>query len=254
MGYTRDSARYALAAGRKQLEALGIELPGEVIAAFGEYDRVVAETPAPAGVDDLHDAILAGAGADAINGQLLADIGADKLRLAYTRATITAAARAMGAIFDAHDVIFEQVRDRAGKLIEQIERAAAITEPLSELVRAGRHDDAQVLVNLEVTAAALEALYDLRNVYLADNEGVRVGWHDASVWSDPTAEAGHRVATDSPGERLVRGVRAGATLWFPSQAEALAAAEQLNAEAERERRELAAAQRAQGNVYGYVGG
>lgn len=243
----RDAAVYTVSGGRKQFAERGIKFPKSVTDALAVVDRIDAQTPPTPSPTAIREAILAGASDDEIDGLLLAELGAQRLRSEHTQARVEAALLALRAIRSAHDAIYPQLKAQADKAIAHLEAVAQMDDArLEDLVRDGRHEDAQLLVAVEVTAAELSNLWTLRDTYLYDRDGAAVGMINCSRWRDPRIIDRHARGDETLVQALLNGLRRGGALWYPTQAEAIAAAEPIVAETERKNAELAARQRAQG--------
>lgn len=246
-GSPRDNAVYKVSGGRKQFAERGIEFPQVVADALAVLDRIEAETPKTPSQTAIREAILAGTTGDNVDRLILADLGAQRLRTEHEQARIEAALLALRAIRGAHDAIYPQLKAQADRAIAHLEAVARMDGArLEDLVRDGRHDDAQLLVSVEATATELSQLWTMRDSYLFDRNGATVGMIDCSRWRDPRISSHHSRGDETLVQVLIKGLRRGGELWFPTQGEAIAAAEPIVAESERKASELAAKQRAQG--------
>lgn len=230
---TRENAIYRADDAVKQLASRNIALPANVAGAVDTLDRVRGTRPAPPAQTAIRDLILAGADQADIDAALLADVGYSRLAGEWSQAALSAAQRVLHAIRDEHDAIFEQLAVLADKQIKHVTAVAAFGgETLENLVRAGRHPDAQLLAEVDVAAAELRELWSIRDQYLSDGaDTLRVGGWDCSRWRDERP-VDHHAGNFAPGltEHLLGGLRVGAELWYPSATEAVDAAEQVQRE------------------------
>jgi hypothetical protein len=99
-------------------------------------------------------------------------------------------------------------------------------------VRDTRHDDARALADIETVGQVLQHLYELRNGYriAGGYTAMPVDTIDCTQWRDPRPVRHHGRGNDTVAKAYVRGLRAGAVLWFPDKAEALDAAQPIAAE------------------------
>lgn len=223
----------------RQLNARGIDLPTAVVDAVKTLTHLRETKPDAPAQTALRDMILAGAERAAIDAALLADLGSLRLDQEWRQAITNAAGLVLRAIRDEHDAIFEQLKALAERRIEHVSAVAALgDESLESLVRAGRQQDAQLLAEVDVAAAELVALWDLRDRYLTDGaDTLKVGGWDCSRWRDERP-VDHHAGNFAPSltGHLLGGLRVGAELWYPSAGEAVEAAERvLREQAAKER-------------------
>ncbi len=230
MSVTRNGAVYALRGLRPQLADRGVVLNADAVDALALYDRL--DQNPPAAPDDLRTAILAETPPKRLNEMLLANLAATIHRSAWDQARTDAAVLVLRAI-GADAEVFEQLKALAEKQIEHLNRVDELDGArLEDLVRDGRHEDAQLVASVDVAAAELNALWDLRGTLFYDRSGWVVGYTDASSWYDPQVAATAPMRYDADmSTRLLGGLRVGARLWFPTQGEAIERAEQIVAAA-----------------------
>jgi len=234
------SARDALTA----LKARGIEEPPAVRQAVATLRRVESAQPAEIDQQAIRKAILAGADQDELDGLLLADLGAQRMKSEWQQARTDAAGAVLAAIRDASAAIFPVLREQAEEAIAKLRDIAAIgpSETLDRLIRAGRTDEAKLLADAQTIAAELDAAYRFRDQFLTRGGpvGMSVNGIDASRWRDPV-EAARLARGPSAAESYISGLRSHLELWYPTPAEAKAAAQLLadaaaaEAEAKRKR-------------------
>lgn len=202
-----------------------IDLPKPVLDAIAVMDRVAAAKPTKPSPTAVREAIVAGAAQDEIDRLLLADSVAAKLAVEWAQAHTDTAGAVLSAIRRSVDELMPKLREQAEAAIAKLRAIADLGDiRIEHLVRAGRVDDAKLAADLDMTAAELNALYDLRNRFLTRGAALIVNGVSCAVWKDPDAAAAHaRGAT--PAEQFVAGLRAGVPLWFPAPAEAAAAAQ-----------------------------
>lgn len=207
----------------RQFTARGIDLPPAVVDAIAVLDRVRDTRPAAPPQTALRDMILAGADRADIDAALLADLGSLRLNQEWSQAIANAAGLVLRAIRDEHDPIFEQLKALADAQIEHVTAVAGFGgETLESLVRSGRHKDAQRLAEVDVAAAELVALWNIRDQYLTDGaDTLRVGGWDCTRWCDERP-VDHHAGSFQPG---VTAHLLGGQLWYPTAAEAIEAAE-----------------------------
>lgn len=239
---------------RRLLADRDVELPEEVFDSFLLVDRIVEATPQQPSITAVRELYLSGVGADKINAALLADLAATKNRTEHAQAHIIAAKRTRQALLDNAEELHTQLAALAAVQISHLEAVADLDgATLDALVRDGRHDDAQALVGVDVAAAELVTLWDIRDTSLWTRDGAQVGQFDCSRWRDPRpVERLNWGASETLADRLIRGLRAGGELWYPTQSEAVKAAEQLDVRARQAAASAAAQREPVGHVYGYA--
>ncbi len=251
----RDGAPYRARNALTQITDRGIELPAAVTTAVAVLDRIEADTPREAATTAMRDAIVAGADSDEIARLLLADLGTSRLRVEYAQARIIAATRVLSAILAASGELHAALSVLADHAIGKLEKVAQLDgTSLEQLVREGRHDDAQALAEVEVVGAELAALYETRDSYLTRGglAAARAGQFDCTQYRDPRIAAQHHRGELNVTGRWLHAMREGAELWYPTADEALAAAAPLYAAWEREAQKAAARQRAVGGTSAFV--
>ena len=248
---TRNNAVYRTADVRRKLADRGIGLPEEAAAAAANLDRIRATRPVQPEPNAVRDAILNDAEPAEIDRLLLAELGAARRLAAHNQAEIDAATRTLRQIRDGHNEIYPQLKQRADEAIAHIDAVAGLDgASLDALVRDGRHDDAKLLVNVTAAAAELQVLYELYAGYLADGgyQGMAPEGVNCSRWRDPRPVERHHRGDESVAEVFVHGVRCGGQLWYPTQAEAIAAAAPIAAEVRKAAAAVAETRSTQGGI------
>jgi hypothetical protein len=244
----RDSALVNSRDALHLYAARNIELPAAITDAAAELERIKAARPVQPEPKHLHDLILDGADTDTLAAAVVADLGHQKLHGAYQQAEITAALRVLRTFRDNYSALFAELKTRAREAIVRIQVVADLGDiALTELVRDGRHQDAQAVVELDTTVAELETLHQMH--YYLINGGylaLTTPGPDCTHWRDPKTAAHHARGSDTTAQALVRGVRAGAGLWFPDASESVRASEKVAAADRADADNVAAIQRAQG--------
>jgi hypothetical protein len=252
----RQDAPYLLRDALTGFESRGIALPDEVNAAVAHWEAIKARTPTDQAPTALRDAIAGGADDNTLDRLLVRDLGSTRLKSAYTQAAISAASAALAAILDHRADIHRQLSKLADDAIKKLETIAALGDTtLDSLVRSGRTADARVFADRQVIGAELHALYGLRDAYLLPGgvKAARVGHVDCTQWRDISAVDGHLYG-DTVVDRYLGGLRAGGgALWFPSGEEAVAAAQPIHDQWQREAEAAAAERRAQGGIAAFGG-
>lgn len=228
MAFIRDAAPNAVRRTAADFTRRGIALPAEIRDALDQLDTLEANRPEPIGQPQLIDAYLNGATHAEINTLAVTAETCQRRTDAHREACIKHALRTEN-LFTAHgDELTRALAALAAPLITNLERAAELHEDLAALVRAGRHDDAAIIGQLDLDAHELQALYNVRSS-VTQGAVWKVDWTDCSVWRDP-----HKLDTvDYRGtatDRYLTGIRAGAGLWFPTVDEALTQARPIAAE------------------------
>lgn len=235
----------------QQLINRGIELPSTITSAVAVLDRVEADAPRQPDAAAIRHAIVDGADSEKINALLLSQLAFTKLQSEYAQAAQIAAQRVLTAILDERDSLHAALKMLADDAITKLQHVAALNgASLEELVRAGRHEDAQALAVVEVVGAELVALYDTRDLYLTPGgaESARAGHFECTQFRDPRVAARHRREDVSVVGNYLLALREGAELWFPNEEEALAAAAPLYRQWEQEAARVAARQRQVGGI------
>lgn len=247
----RTGTTYRARNAVRQLIGRGIELPDSIASAVAVLDRVEAGTPRQPDTAAIRSAIVRGADSDEINGLLLAELAFSRLRSEYATAAQIAAQKVLAAILDERGNLHAALQVLAEDAIIRLEAVAALNgASLEELVRAGRHDDAQALVEVEVVGAELVALYETRDLYLTPGgvDAARAGHFDCTQFRDPRVAARYSRPDVGVVGNYLAVLRQGAELWFPTDEEALAAAAPLYREWEQEAARAAARQRQVGGI------
>jgi len=213
-------------------------VPGEITDAIKHLDAVEAMQPEPVTTTDLADAYAA-RDTKRINALAVALATEQQRRAAWTEARARAGKAVMSAVTRNGDAIIAELADHAAPLNEQITAAAKVeTHDVAVLLRAGRKEDADLVARLDLLAGDLTTLYSLRD-HITAGADYGVGGIGCGVWRDPRpvtqAQAGRTTLPGTPAGRYVQGIRAGGQLWFPTPAEALAAAQRIYRERESQR-------------------
>jgi hypothetical protein len=223
-----------------QFASRGIEFPEPVLDAIAVMHRVGAAKPTKPEHVAIRQAIIAGADQTELDRLLLAEVSYTRLASEWAQAHTDSAGAVLAAIRVAEPVLFPALRKQADAAIGKLATIAAMGDVrLEHLVRAGRQSDAALLAERDTIAADLKVLYEMRDAYLVRGGGkaLTVNGVRCDVWKDPDAAAHARGKT--PAERFVSGLAAKCQLWFPSPAEAVAAASAIAdkraAEAQRRR-------------------
>jgi len=223
-----------------QFASRGIDFPKPVLDAIAVMDRVAAAKPTKPEHVAIRQAIIAGADQTELDRLLLADATYARLASECAQAHTDSAGAVLAAIRQAEPQLFPLLRKQADACIAKLATIAGMGDVrLEHLVRAGRQSDAALLAERDTIAADLAALYELRDRFLVlgGAKALNINGVRCDVWKDPDAAANARGKTAA--ERYVSGLAAGVPLWFPSPAEAVAAAsaiaEKRAAEAQRKR-------------------
>lgn len=221
---------------RDRFAAHGIRPPAEVQAALDRLDTHDANRPPYPTVQDRLQANLDG------DYQRAADLAvqsaaADLAREAWAEARAQLGLQAMAAWTGCGNQLTKRLQKIAGPLIEQLEQAAGLDDvtDLAALIRAGRDADYQLAARLDLIAADLAALFQLRRDVTTDadygqeSHGVHCG-----VWQDPRlVPALPQRDQGSSRAYYLAGIRGGAGLWFPLPAEAEQQAAKIRADQDR---------------------
>lgn len=160
---------------------------------------------------------------------------------AWARAQTQAGRRLVQTLMSHHETLTKSLAKIAARAITHLEKAAALDHSdVAALIRNGRDADAKIAASVDIQAGELDALYRLRDELeppTADNI-------DCGVWRDPRVYPRQVQVTNTPAERYLVGLRAGAELWFPTRVEATAAAEAINAQIRAEKAREEAKERA----------
>lgn len=253
----RDSAIYRADDARKQFDARSIKLPKAVTAALETLDRIRATMPKQPAADALRGLILSGADEATVERALLTELGHSRLSQEWHQAEIDAAGRVLRELKNAHDGLYGQLRERADRQIAHVEHVAGLDGArLEDLVREGRHADAERLATIDVAGTELHALFELYANYIAPHgyPGMLIDGWDATRYVDPRPAMRHDRGNHTVSEGFVWAVRNGAQLHFPDHDSARTAAEPLAAEARADADRLAAVRAGQGHVGAFMPG
>lgn len=225
------------------LTTVGITLPEEVDDALALLDRIEARKPALVELSALTEAYLAEDDDDALRLVALEHSTSQQRTAAWAEAKVRAGRRLRDAMTSTGDAIIKQLQDLAAAPIKALEGAAALdTLDTATLVRGRRAKDAELAASVQVHAANLSNLYGLRNKVTKGASYGEPSWGaDCSRWRDPR-KIDSILAHAGTAESYLRGIRAGAGLWFPLPHEAEAAALPIV----REARDQHEAERAKG--------
>ncbi|KRE38494.1 hypothetical protein ASG73_06070 [Janibacter sp. Soil728] len=222
------------------LQAVGVDLPSSVVTALAHLDVVEKMRPQRADAKALAQA-YATADTKAVDRVAL-DLATITDRLeAWTEGRILAGIAVLADIRANGDDLVTALAAVAEPLMAAVTQAAAVeTHDLNVLIRNGRGEEAEGVARLDINATDLAAMYALRGMVTAGAEYAVSGW-DCGTWSDPrpVRQALTMRPATGPVDLFVRGVRAGAQLWFPTPAQAQAAATEVHA-AERAKASAAA--------------
>ena len=222
------------------LTQTGITLPDEVIEARERFARITHRKPSTVLIADVMDAYLAEVDDKTLRQLAVEHLSSAPLLTAWSDAKVGAGKSLRSAITGNGDTITAQLQELAAEPIAALEKAAELdTLDTATLVRNRRHEDAQIASTVELHAARLSTLYGLR--FKVAKGAVYGDWGiDCSRWRDPR-KLDATTATAGDATSYIRGIRAGAGLWFPLPAEAEAHAAPMVREAKEEHQ----AQRAQ---------
>lgn len=235
---SRNNALFQAHGLLDQLADRKITLPEPVAAAVDTLNRIEGTAPKPPAQNAIREAILADRNADHINSLLLAELAHQRHAAEHQNAKVDAALVVLAAVIDTRDDIFPQLKAQADMAIAHLTAAAKLSsQDVMQLVRDGDHKGAQLVAEVDTVAAELDTLYSLRDGYLyrGGYESLRVGPVDASRWKNPdTPGRGTSVAA-----QFLDGLTRKNTLWFPTQGQAVEAAQPAyrREKAEAEQRE-----------------
>lgn len=230
-----DTARTTAAA----LISVGVKIPAEAQEQYDRLDRLDAERPVPVTQQDLIAAYLNEEPADAIEQKALRSATHRARNDAWTEAKIKVGQAASAALIANGNDIAAQLQATAEPLVEAL-RAAALIDTLdtTTLIRAGRDQEAALAARVDIHAGELEKLYALRDKVTRGADYGQDHGHDCRRWTDPRAfiAANELVAPATTAtEGFLRGIRAGAGLWFPLPAEAVKKAQTIATDRESRR-------------------
>lgn len=204
-----------LRAALQALDAQNVKHPKAVADAIQQWNRICSTRPAQPAHHTLRDAVIAGASDAELGALVLADLGAGQIRAAWAAAEQHTARAALAAITEHRADYLTQLQPLAAELITLLEATAAITAPLDSLIRAGDHTSAKLVADLETTAAALDALYRIRDTWLLPPgwKTLTVNGFDASRVQNPH-EINGTPAGSTLGESFLGVIRQGGTLHY----------------------------------------
>jgi len=221
--------------------ALGITLPKPVTDAVAVMARIEADKPSTPSPSAIREAIIRGADQTEIERLLLLDLGATRLSSEWTQARTDSAGAVLAAVRAAEPTLLPALRKLADEAIGKLRRIADLGGvKLADLIRAGRESEAKLLADVDLIAAGLSNLYQLRDEFLIGGGGraLIVNGVSCATWRDPGAANAH-ARGKTVAEQYIAGLAAGVPLWFPSPAEAIEAATAIAAkraaDAERKR-------------------
>lgn len=223
----RDGATYRARRALDQLNQRGIDLPAAVVDAAAVRDRIDTRRPTQPDPQALQAAYRDEVDQADIDALVAADLAFSRLQPAHNQAFIDSALQILTAIRDNQDVLHPQLEALADKAIEHLGAAADLdTVDVTAHVRAGDHKAARLVAELDAVAAELDELYQIRDLFLTPGgpEGMRVGGVDASRWRNP-AQPGRGT---SLAEGFLDGLHRGNTLWYPTAAQAVEAAQPVH--------------------------
>lgn len=213
----------------EEFGARNITLPKTVVDAVAVMDRVAAAKPVQPEHTAIRRAILDGAVQADIDKLLLADIGYSRMHSEWQQAHVDSAGAVLAAIRAAEPTLHPALRKQAEICIDKLAQVAKLGGvKLEHLIRAGRQSDAKLLADVDITAAELNALYELRNTFLVPGGGkaLTVNGVNCAVWRDPDAAAAH-ARGKTMADQFIAGLAAGVALWFPSADEAITTAQTI---------------------------
>lgn len=206
-----------------------ITVPKDVRDRLDQLERLKANRPPSVGNPDIVAALVAEQ-YDQIEEMIGRAANNTRASEAWKEARVQIGLRAIRALTANADSLIVKLRKHAEPLIHNLTRAAAApTQDIAALIRSGNTEQAELTARVDLYAGDLAALYDLRDSLTRDaNYGQEQGF-DCRIWRDPRPTA--KIPADiSAAERTLRGIRAGAELWFPSPSEAEALAMKYAAE------------------------
>lgn len=174
MSYDRSRGDILRAQNRLAwLTGRGVDLPEAVKSAAQMLEQVSSRTIHPATDADVAAAIVDGkTDRQVIEAATRVAVG-DILIRANGRARDLAANAVNTAVVDHADELIEQLRPQWESLIASLKAVAGITEDLGELVRAGRHEDAQAVATSAATLADYaDLVHWVASNLLPNNRGI----------------------------------------------------------------------------------
>lgn len=217
------------------LTDVGIDLPEEVTAALARLDRVEARKPAHVDLGAVTEAYLDEVDDETLRERVVDHTTSQALLNAWSEAKIKAGQALRFAVTSNGDTLARQLQTLAAKPIAALEAAAELdTLDTAVLVRNRRTADAQLAANVELHAAELSTLYGLRHRVTQGASYGDISWGaDCSRWRQPR-KVDATIALTGDGPSYLRGIKAGAGLWFPLPAEAEALALPMIREAQEQ--------------------
>jgi len=243
---------YRLTSAREALDARNVQYPTPVQTALGLVDQIRDRRPVEPDDGAIVDGYLSGANHEALLQAATREAMHARLVSAHDGALKAASRRALTALLDAGDEIVEQLRPLADEQIEAIQRVADLDQTdLPALLAAGRADDAIAVSGLAAASTELLQLYELRDAYLWPKDVANINGTRCSEWADPTVVEHHLASVPRYFNNVyLMGLRLGATLWWPTLEEAIAAAQPIASHRGIELEQQALIRRGQGHVTG----
>jgi hypothetical protein len=223
---TYDDPRFEAKYFAQQIAQFNVEPPEDAarwLARLTELEASRPEAPAPNALAEL---IADGADPADIDTAVAAYVGIKHRVAQHGEAERICGQRAMAAVRANRDTLHKQLAAIAEQLIDRLHAAAEITEPIAQLARERRTEDAALVAHADSDAEQLLALYRLRNQF-ATPTGAQ--W-STGLWSCENFSNPWDLPRDTSGDGSLwgvwrAGIRAGGQLWFPSVEEARAASE-----------------------------
>lgn len=211
-----DNAFNASEAARA-FNQLGIELSEEAQQWVQRLTDLRANKPQPAPHDAVAVLIADNAKASVIDAAIAHHVGQNHRIQQHARAENILGGRVLAAILDDRDRLHNELKAQAEPIIKRLHRAADITDSITDLVRAGRTDDAALVATIEPDAESLRMLYYVRDTYLTPPTAQwNTGWWSCQHWQNPW-DIEHPAAHDDTLWGTYRAsLNARGTLWFPT--------------------------------------
>jgi hypothetical protein len=221
----RDAAPSTLREALTKFQDRDVKLAKPIHDAVAVLDRIESQTPDEPNAGDIKQAVLDDAGEAGIYRLILRQLGHQLRRNAYWQARLDAAQSALRAIRGDATSIHKQLKARADDIIQHLTKVAGFGPDvtLDGLVRAGRHDDAALVANMEIAAAELTILRGLHQHIVWSHSQFGLPPVDCAEWKDPTAVHGHGHGATY----IVSSIQQGAVPWFPTPDEAMEAAQPI---------------------------
>lgn len=209
---------------RRELDVRDVKLPGAVQIAVEQFDAVAAARPVQPDAAAVQAAIADEAEPQEVERLLIAEITFSRHQAAHSAALKTVAAQALTAVRENADELHAALAALAEPQIDHLEQVAALgAVTLLDLIRDGRHSDAELVAHAEAVAAEFEALSVLRDEFLAT--GIDSLPAAVNRWRDPRpVERLNHPEAQTFGGLYCRGLQAGAELWYPNADEIAEAA------------------------------